>query len=119
MPLYEYQCEQCNEVFEVMQKFSDEPLSRHEKCGGPVHRLVSAPAIQFKGSGWYVTDYARAEKAAGNGADKKADAPSREKPASDAGNGTDGGKSSSSEKSPSSEKSSSAATKAESSPEKK
>ena len=58
MPLYEYQCENCGDVFEVMQKFSDEPLSVHEKCGGRVHRLLSAPALQFKGSGWYVTDYA-------------------------------------------------------------
>src|SRR5579863_1329455 len=119
MPLYEYQCEQCNEVFEVMQKFSDVPLSRHEKCGGPVHRLVSAPTFHFKGSGWYVTDYARAGKNADNGGEKKADAPGGEKPASDAGSGAEAGKSSSSEKTSSSEKSSSSETKAESSSEKK
>lgn len=59
MPLYEYKCEGCGETFEVIQKFSDEPLTVHEKCGGPVHRLLSAPAFQFKGSGWYVTDYAK------------------------------------------------------------
>lgn len=59
MPLYEYQCEGCGETFEMMQKFSDEPLKTHEKCGGPVHRLLSAPALQFKGSGWYITDYAK------------------------------------------------------------
>ncbi len=59
MPLYEYKCEGCGETFEIIQKFSDEPLTVHEKCGGPVHRLLSAPAFQFKGSGWYVTDYAR------------------------------------------------------------
>jgi putative FmdB family regulatory protein len=59
MPLYEYQCEKCGDLFEVMQKFADEPLKVHEKCGGPVHRLLSAPALQFKGSGWYITDYAR------------------------------------------------------------
>lgn len=60
MPLYEYRCDQCGEVFEVMQKFADEPLKTHEKCGGgPVHRLLSAPALQFKGSGWYITDYAK------------------------------------------------------------
>jgi putative FmdB family regulatory protein len=59
MPLYEYQCEQCGEVFELLQKFSDEPLKAHEKCGGSVHRLISAPALQFKGSGWYITDYAK------------------------------------------------------------
>lgn len=59
MPLYEYKCDGCGETFEVIQKFSDEELKVHEKCGGPVHRLLSAPAFQFKGSGWYVTDYAK------------------------------------------------------------
>jgi len=67
MPLYEYKCENCGEVFEVMQKFADEPLKVHQKCGGAVHRLISAPAFQFKGSGWYVTDYAKG----GNGSTKK------------------------------------------------
>lgn len=59
MPIYEYRCDACGDVFEVRQKFSDEPLTTHDKCGGPVHRLLSAPALQFKGSGWYITDYAR------------------------------------------------------------
>ena len=59
MPLYEYQCEKCGDIFEVMQKFSDEPVKVHEKCGGGVRRLLSAPALQFKGSGWYVNDYAK------------------------------------------------------------
>lgn len=59
MPLYEYQCENCGERFEVIEKFSAAPLTTHAKCGGPVHRLVSAPALQFKGSGWYITDYAK------------------------------------------------------------
>ena len=59
MPLYEYQCENCGEQFEVMQKFSDDPLSTHGKCGGKVVRLLSVPALQFKGSGWYITDYAK------------------------------------------------------------
>jgi putative FmdB family regulatory protein len=59
MPLYEYKCENCGEVFELIQKFSDTPLTTHEKCGGTVHRLLSAPALQFKGSGWYVNDYAK------------------------------------------------------------
>jgi putative FmdB family regulatory protein len=59
MPLYEYKCESCGETFEVIQKFSDEPLKVHEKCGGgPVERLISPSALKFKGSGWYVTDYA-------------------------------------------------------------
>jgi putative FmdB family regulatory protein len=60
VPIYEYKCEGCGETFEVIQKFSDDPLTVHEKCGGAVHRLLSAPAFQFKGSGWYVTDYAKA-----------------------------------------------------------
>jgi putative FmdB family regulatory protein len=60
MPMYEYRCISCGEVFELMQKFSDEPLRQHPSCGGSVERLLSAPALQFKGSGWYVTDYARA-----------------------------------------------------------
>lgn len=59
MPLYEYHCNKCGESFEVLQKFSDEPLTTHAKCGGPVERLLSAPALQFKGSGWYITDYAK------------------------------------------------------------
>ena len=59
MPIYEYKCEGCGEVFEVIQKFADEPVTVHEKCGGHVHRLMSAPSFQFKGSGWYVTDYAK------------------------------------------------------------
>jgi putative FmdB family regulatory protein len=62
MPLYEYKCDRCNEVFEVMQKFSDEPLTVHASCGGAVERLISAPAFQFKGSGWYVNDYGRKGK---------------------------------------------------------
>ena len=59
MPLYEYKCDSCGETFEVIQKFSDEPLKVHDKCGGgPVERLISPSALKFKGSGWYVTDYA-------------------------------------------------------------
>ena len=71
MPIYEYQCEQCNESFELIQKFSDPPLTTHEKCGGAVHRLVSAPAFHFKGTGWYVTDYAKGGNSAPNGGTKK------------------------------------------------
>jgi putative FmdB family regulatory protein len=60
LPLYEYECANCGKRFEVIQKFADEPSSVCTKCGGgPVTRLVSSPAIQFKGTGWYVTDYAR------------------------------------------------------------
>ena len=60
MPLYEYQCDSCHERFERIQKYSDPPVDVCPKCGaGPVKKLVSSPAIQFKGSGWYITDYAR------------------------------------------------------------
>ena len=63
MPLYEYECEACGERFEVIQKFSDPSPETCRKCGkGPVRRLMSSPAIQFKGSGWYITDYAQKGK---------------------------------------------------------
>jgi putative FmdB family regulatory protein len=59
MPLYEYQCEACGNRFEKIQKFSDPLVDVCPKCGGPVHKLMSSPAIQFKGTGWYITDYAK------------------------------------------------------------
>lgn len=67
MPLYEYECSKCGERFEVIQKFSDEPFRAHSDsngtgCDGKVRKLLAAPAIQFKGSGWYVTDYGRGGK---------------------------------------------------------
>ena len=57
MPLYEYECTSCDRRTEVIQSFSDEPLSECSDCGGEVKKLISAPAVQFKGTGWYVTDY--------------------------------------------------------------
>lgn len=57
MPLYEYLCHRCGKSFDVLQKFSDEPLTLHPECGGEVERLVSAPTLKFKGSGWYINDY--------------------------------------------------------------
>ena len=62
MPLYEYQCDACAHRFEVIQKFSDPPVDVCPKCGGAVKKLLSSPAIQFKGTGWYITDYARSGK---------------------------------------------------------
>ena len=59
MPLYEYECKKCGSVFEVLQKLSDPPLAAHIGCGGEVERLISTSAFHFKGSGWYVTDYAK------------------------------------------------------------
>jgi putative FmdB family regulatory protein len=84
MPLYEYKCQSCGEVFEVIQKFSDQPVAVHEKCGGPVEKLISTSALQFKGSGWYVNDYGKGKAAkepkpaaAANG-DRKPSAPAAE-----------------------------------------
>jgi putative FmdB family regulatory protein len=59
MPLYEYKCTKCHSKFEVIQKVTDPPLKKCIKCGGAVTKTISAPAIQFKGSGWYITDYAK------------------------------------------------------------
>ena len=73
MPLYEYQCKKCNHTFEKIQKFSDPLVKECPKCGGAVEQLLSAPAIQFKGSGWYVTDYGRRSgSSGGNGKSGKA-----------------------------------------------
>ena len=69
MPLYEYQCESCNNRFERIQKFSDPPVETCAVCGkGPVRKLLSSPAIQFKGSGWYITDYAKKSSSDGGSA---------------------------------------------------
>ncbi len=67
MPLYEYECLKCGERFEVIQRFSDDPVKVHTEnggssCDGAVRKLLAAPAIQFKGSGWYVTDYGKGGK---------------------------------------------------------
>jgi len=59
MPLYEYECARCGKRFELIQKFSDPPEATCLACGGRAHRQLSPPALQFKGSGWYITDYAR------------------------------------------------------------
>jgi putative FmdB family regulatory protein len=59
MPLYEYECKTCGHRFERIQKFSDPMVKKCPDCGGKVEQMISAPAVQFKGSGWYVTDYAK------------------------------------------------------------
>lgn len=68
MPLYEYQCRKCGRRWEKIRKFSDPPLTTCEACAGTLDQLISAPAIQFKGSGWYVTDYARKSSIPGGSA---------------------------------------------------
>lgn len=62
MPIYEYSCKKCGKTIEVIQKFSDPILRKHQKCGGSLTKLISASAFQLKGTGWYVTDYARKGK---------------------------------------------------------
>jgi putative FmdB family regulatory protein len=92
MPIYEFECQKCKAHMEVLQKVSAKPPSKCAKCGGRLERVASAPAIQFKGSGWYVTDYAakatksdksESESTTGNdksaaGDDKKADKKTKE-----------------------------------------
>lgn len=68
MPLYEYECPSCG-GFELIRKFSDAPLAQCPTCGAAVQKLLSAPAFQFKGTGWYVTDYAKKSGGPGGGAE--------------------------------------------------
>jgi len=75
VPLHEYQCKKCKHKFEKIQKFSDPPVRRCPKCGAPVEKLLHAPAVQFKGSGWYVTDYAAKQPAGEGSSEKKDDKP--------------------------------------------
>ena len=69
MPIYEYQCEQCGEVEEALQKISDKPLTKCKNCSGKLHKLISQSAFHLKGTGWYVTDYA-GKKSQENNTDK-------------------------------------------------
>jgi putative FmdB family regulatory protein len=66
MPLYEYECKKCGHRFEKIQKFSDRMVKKCPECGGVVEQMISAPAVQFKGSGWYVTDYAKKSGSSGS-----------------------------------------------------
>jgi putative FmdB family regulatory protein len=75
MPIYEFQCQNCGKRTELLQRFEDPPLAACPECGGEVKKLFSAPAVQFKGSGWYVTDYA-GKKGTG---ESKSDTPSESK----------------------------------------
>lgn len=71
MPIYEYACQTCGERTEAIQQLSDPPLKKCPSCGGKLRKLLSAPAFQFKGSGWYVTDYARKQESKTDGAESK------------------------------------------------
>jgi putative FmdB family regulatory protein len=66
MPLYEYECKKCHHRFERIVKYSDAPMKKCPDCGGPVEQTITAPAVQFKGSGWYVTDYAKKSSTTGS-----------------------------------------------------
>ncbi len=79
MPIYEYTCDACGHTFEAKQKISEKPLTKCTRCEGPAHRVISAPALLFKGSGWYVTDYANPERKKAMEAEK---GPSTEKSSS-------------------------------------
>ena len=91
MPLYEYECKKCHHRFERIQKFSDPHMKKCPDCGGPVEQTISAPAVQFKGSGWYVTDYAKKSAAPSSSSSSDGDSASKtelatqkeEKPKSD------------------------------------
>lgn len=110
MPLYEYQCEACAHRFERIRKFADPPVEACPSCGGVVRKLVSSPAFQFKGSGWYVTDYARSGKTdkADSGGSKGDGAGSSDKGTStDAGQASDRDSSDKKEKGAGAEKSTS------------
>lgn len=90
MPLYEYQCKKCHHRFEKIQKFSDKLVKTCPECGGPVEQTISAPAVQFKGSGFYVTDYPK--KSAGDSS--ASGEPSAAKPDSSKGESASKGESS-------------------------
>ena len=120
MPLYEYECEDCGLRFERIQKFSDALVSTCPSCSGKVRKLVSSPAIQFKGTGWYVTDYARKpskdQEASGSEAssDKDKDGSkktSESKDAKESGSGSSSGSGSETTSKPKTSSSSPSATK--------
>jgi putative FmdB family regulatory protein len=94
MPLYEYECKKCHHRFEKIQKFSDRMVKKCPDCGGPVEQMISAPAVQFKGSGWYVTDYAKKSSSQsssdGSGKDSKKEDKSKSESSSNEGSSKEG-----------------------------
>jgi len=98
MPLYEYECESCHDRFEKIRKYSDPPLDVCPKCGkGPVRKLISSPAIQFKGTGWYITDYAKKSSTdggqSGGGASNRSEKSDKNESSSKSEKGDSGSKS--------------------------
>lgn len=110
MPLYEYQCQSCGTRVEKIQKFTDPPPDSCEACGGAMQKLPSSPAIQFKGSGWYITDYAKKTAVEGT---KSPEGKSDGGKSSDSGTASDAGKSSDSSKAEPAKKDSPAGTKSD------
>jgi putative FmdB family regulatory protein len=95
MPNYEYLCQKCGHRFEKIQKFSDAMLKKCPECGGKIEQVISAPAVQFKGSGWYVTDYAKkssALPASGSDSGAKADSGKESGSSKESGSKDSGGK---------------------------
>ncbi len=86
MPIYEYQCTKCGEVFEVFQKMNDDPVRRCKFCGGGVEKLFSHTSFQLKGSGWYLTDYARKSQPADTGSSGTKDSKPSDSKGSEGGN---------------------------------
>lgn len=119
MPLYEYECQKCGVRFEEIQKFSDPLLTEHDDCGGVLKKLLSAPAIQFKGTGWYVTDYARAGKPESDGKSDEKNGKGDSKSEKKAESKSDSKSETKSEKKGSSDSSSSSSAKASSDSSKK
>jgi putative FmdB family regulatory protein len=92
VPLYEYQCQKCKHKFEKIQKFSDRPIKKCPDCGGPVEKVMHAPNVQFKGTGWYVTDYGgkgdkgdKSEKSKTEGSSDKGNSEKKESPTKEEG----------------------------------
>ncbi|MDP9161809.1 MAG: zinc ribbon domain-containing protein [Acidobacteriota bacterium] len=105
MPLYEYECKKCHHRFERIQKFSDRHMKKCPDCGGIVEQTISAPAVQFKGSGWYVTDYAKRPGASASSSNGDSSSKSDSDSKSDSGSKSDSDSKDKSSKSAPSEKS--------------
>jgi putative FmdB family regulatory protein len=88
VPIYEYECEKCQGRFELLQKFNERAVKQCVKCGGPVHKVLSPPALVFKGTGWYVTDYGRAGRKGAEKADRDSNGGSKKSESSPAKSGS-------------------------------
>src|SRR5712691_1013839 len=106
MPLYEYECKKCGHRFEKIQLYSAKMVKKCPECGGQVEQMISAPAVQFKGSGWYVTDYAEKSSSPGSSGDSGSKEKKDDKSKSDAGSKDSSSKEASSKESSSKESSS-------------